>query len=92
MTKVDELRELIKESQGRLMGAWFYKKDGTLRKMVFRDRVSTGHPPPDWNDKRNQTLFERGMMNVYDVGVKDFRVLNLNTIIRIKVRGVEHVY
>ena len=88
MTKVSEIRRIIKDSAGRLVGVSFVKSDGTPRKMIFRNRVSTHHPAPDWNDKRNQTRFERGMMNVYDVELKAYRTLNLNTITRIKSRGV----
>lgn len=92
MTKVEELREIIKEADGLLIGVSFYKSDGSLRKMIFRNGVITGHPAPEWNDKRNQTLHEKGMMNVYDVKVNGYRTINLNNVIHLKVRGKEYNY
>lgn len=79
-----ELQSLIREAKGgRIFSAVFIKKDGTERKMVCRCGVKkylTGegmkYNPADY-----------GLLTVFDMQKREYRMINLKTLIRLKVNG-----
>lgn len=68
----------------------FVKKDGTLRVMNARLGVKKyirgGNEIA--NAKRKTTLTENNMLSVYDIKEKDYRTINLNTVVSITARGI----
>lgn len=79
----DKVRELIYNSNGKIFSVVFIKKDGTIRKMNCRTKV-TKHL------KGGSLKFSpssKGLCVVYDLQKKAYRMINLNTIINIKMEG-----
>ena len=72
---------------GKIASVDFIKKDGSLRKMVFRTKVTKGvtgegmkYHPSDY-----------GLRAVYDMQKRDFSMINLETVISIRAKGELHV-
>jgi len=77
--------ELIRESNGRLFTVEFIKRNGELRKM--RARL---HAPKSFKFKGTGMRYDplaRGLLPVWDVDKKAFRMVNLATIERLRVGG-----
>lgn len=79
--------EMIKESKGKIFSVTFVKKDGTVRDMVCRREVlchlkggTLGYNPEDFN-----------LIGVFDMKVQDYRSINLSTLQKLKMNGVEYV-
>lgn len=75
--------EIKKELGNKIFSVEFFKKDGTLRKMTCRLGVKKGVTGKGMAYSPN----DRQMLTVYDVQKKAFRMVNLNTLIKIKYRG-----
>ena len=72
---------------GRIFSAEFVKKDGSVRLMVGRTGVKKYLKPnakPQAYDPR-----ERGYIPVYDLLKKDYRLLNVQTIITLNKQEVK---
>lgn len=71
--------EIIKSK--RIFSAEFIKKDGSIRKIVGRTGVKKhlkpNAKPQAYNPK------ERGYVTIYDFQKKDYRLVNLQTLIRV---------
>lgn len=76
----DEIKKLAK---GTFFSAEFTKKDGTTRKMIARLGV-TKHLKGG-NKSYNDQDFNH--LTVFDVQKKQYRVINLNTLKQLKIRG-----
>jgi len=83
------LRKLIEEKakDGKIFHVEFYKKDGTLRKMNARLGVKKGVKGVGVNYKNP---FIQPYINVYDMQKNAWRKINLDTIVRLKIKGVEY--
>ena len=85
MTKTinkDKARELIKQSKGLIFSTTFIKKDNTIRTLTARTgkkyKSKTGKAAPYKPQNYN-------LMPLYDMRIKDFRMLNFNTILTLSI-------
>lgn len=73
----------IKESEGKICYAVFYKKGGEIRRMAFRTGVTKGvtgagqaYEPEKYN-----------LLTVFDMKKDAFRMINLEGLITLKING-----
>lgn len=83
--KTEIVQSLLKETNGRFFSVEFIKKDGTPRRMLARlgvrknlKGVGLAYVPE-----------ERGNMVVYDMVKRQYRTISMDTVIKIKINGVE---
>ena len=78
----DKAKQLIKESNGRIFSAVFVKVDNTHRLMNARlgkrYKSKTGRAAPYKPSNYN-------LLPVYDMKIKDFRMLNFNTLLTLSI-------
>ena len=74
------MREKILQKGGRIFSVTFIKKDGTVRRMAARLGVRKGVKGIGLKFDPS----ERGLMVVFDMHKREFRMINLNTIIELK--------
>ena len=74
------------ELGGKLFSVEFIKKDGTLRKMTARLGV-TKHLK---GVGMRYDAISKGLLPVYDMQKQSYRTINLDTILKLKVKGVTH--
>ena len=72
---------------GKIASAEFIKKDGSLRKMVFRTKVTKGVT----GEGMKYDPAKLGLRTVFDMQKKAFRHINLNTIQTITAHGETHL-
>ena len=72
---------------GKIASADFIKKDGSLRKMVFRTKVTKGVT----GEGMRYNPSDYGLRTVYDMQKGAFRHINLETVISIRAKGELHV-
>ena len=72
---------------GKIASAEFIKKDGSLRKMVFRTKVTKGVT----GEGMKYDPAKLGLRTVFDMQKRDFRMINLNTIQTITAHGETHL-
>ena len=76
-----EAKQMIKDTKGKFFTVTFTKKDGTTRVMNARLGVKVylkgGELPYDSEAK--------GLIPVYDVKTKDYRMVNINSITYLKI-------
>ena len=72
---------------GKIASAEFIKKDGSLRKMVFRTQVTKGVT----GEGMKYDPAKLGLRTVFDMQKKVFRHINLNTIQTITAHGETHL-
>ena len=82
--KRDKVMGLMDSSNGRICTAVFIKKDGTPRKMVCRTAVSKGVTGKGM--AYNPRL--KGLLPVYDMQDKAFKMINTKTTKSIRLGGV----
>lgn len=84
-TKIDiqKFSNLVDELHGKIFSVNFVKKDGTIRKMTCRRGVSKyvkgvglAYDPKS-----------KGLLAVFDMVKKEYRMVNLNTIVDCKIKG-----
>ena len=86
--KIDtkDVVKIINSSKGRFFSAIFIKKDGTLRTMNCRLGVKKYL-------KGGELRFspsKKGLVVVFDVDKKEYRMININTTQSLKVNGEEY--
>lgn len=74
------MREKILQKGGRIFSVTFIKKDGTVRRMAARLGVRKGVKGIGLKFDPS----ERGLMVVFDMHKREFRMINLNTIIELR--------
>jgi len=72
---------------GKIASAVFIKKDGSLRKMVFRTKVTKGVT----GEGMRYNPSDYGLRTVYDMQKLAFRMINLETVVSIRAKGDLHV-
>lgn len=80
-TKEEQL--INNTSNGKIFSATFIKKDGTLRTINCRRGVSKGVKGVGMSFDP----LSRGLLTVFDMQKKGFRMINLDTLIEAKVNG-----
>lgn len=93
--KVAFIKKLIGEASNHIIGATFIKKDGSTRDISFRvgiwkDRVKGTEPAK--TALTNMTLKDQDMIRVCDLQADDFRTINLNNIISMRVNSVKYSF
>ena len=78
---------LIDNTQGKIFGVQFIKKDGSVRDMVCRIEVSKG--VKGIGLKYNPS--SKGLRCVFDMKKDAFRMINLNTVISLKIEGQSYI-
>ena len=82
----DEAKQLIKDTKGKFFTVTFTKKDGTTRVMNARLGVKAylrgGELP--YNPEA------KGLIPVYDMQKHDYRMVNINTISKLKIGNNEY--
>ena len=78
--------DIINKSEGKIFSAVFLKKDGTVRRINCRLNVKKGV-----NGKgMAYNPIKKGLLPVYDMDRKGFRMINMNTLISFKVNGINY--
>ena len=81
-----EAKQMIKDTKGKFFTVTFTKKDGTTRVMNARLGVKAylkgGELPYDSEAK--------GLITVYDVKTGDYRMINVDTITKLKIGNNEY--
>jgi hypothetical protein len=81
-----EAKQMIRDTKGKFFTVTFIKKDGTTRVMNARLGVKAylkgGELPYDPESK--------GLIPVYDVKTGDYRMVNVNTITKLKIGNKEY--
>ena len=80
------MKDLIESTKGKFFTVTFVKKDGTIRTMTARTGVRKGV-------KGNGLKFnpiERNLKVVWSCDAESFRMINLNSILSIKFKGINH--
>ena len=72
---------------GKIASCEFIAKDGSLRKMVFRTKVTKGVT----GEGMKYDPAKLGLRTVFDMQKRDFRMINLNTIQTITAHGETHL-
>ena len=84
----EHAKQLINNSKGRIFSATYIKKDLTERiinaRIGKRYKSKTGKKAPYDPEKYN-------LKKVYDMKVKDFRIINLNTLISLSINKNKYV-
>ena len=78
--------ELLIKNKGSIFSVVFLKKDGTLRKMLCRFGVKK-------HLKGGKLAFnplERALLVVFDMQKEGYRMINLETLMSINMKGVEY--
>lgn len=84
----EQAKELINQSKGRIFSATYIKKD--MSKRIINARLGkhykskTGKSAPYNPDKYN-------LKKVYDMKIKDFRIINLNTLITLSINNNKYI-
>ena len=73
----------ILATDGKIFSARFVKKDGTIRDMVCRMGVKKGVTGVGMA----YNPFDRNLVPVYDMVKGDFRMINMETVITLKLNG-----
>ena len=75
----------LKKTKGRIFRAVFVKKDGSLRTMVARTGVHKGVNGTGMSYEPES----KGLMPVYDMQKKAWRMVNVNTMTSLKCGAIE---
>lgn len=78
-----QAKNLINKSEGAFFSVDFVKKDGTKRNMVCRLGVKKYLN----GGELKFDPAERGLLVVFDTTAQDYRMVNLNTIKKLKING-----
>lgn len=83
---VEEFRTFV---GGRIFGATFVKANGEIR--AINARLGVGKyvkgTLPEITAKRNATLKERNKIGCFEVPLRQYRTLNLETLIELRANG-----
>ena len=78
----DKAKELITETNGRIFSSTFIKKDNSIRTLTCRlgkrYKSKTGKSAP-------YKAKEYNLLPVYDMKIKAFRILNINTLLTLTI-------
>lgn len=78
---------MIESAGGKIFTAVFEKKDGSIRKMNCRREVSKGITGKGMSyDPKS-----RGLITVYDMHAKGYRMINTSTLRELSIDGEQYV-
>jgi len=86
--KLDQAKELINKTNGRIFSTTFIKKDNSIRTLTARIgkkyKSKTGRKAP-YKPK------EFNLLPVYDMQIKKFRMINFNTLLTLTTNKQKYV-
>ena len=82
----DTAKKYIYKTNGKIFSAVFTKKDGEKRKMVCRKGVAKYVKGIGLKFKPE----ERNLIGVFDMHKEAYRFINIETLMSLKVKGVEY--
>ncbi len=77
--------ELIRETKGKIFSCTFTKKDGSIRNMIARIGVRKNLKGGKNGENKTNSL-----VTVFDMANGGYRMINLETLITLKVRGIHY--
>ena len=80
-------KELIKDSKGKIFSTTFLKKDNTIRTLTSR----TGKKYTPTGRKAPYKPSDYNLISLYDMKIKAFRMLNLNTLITLSINKEKYL-
>ena len=80
-------KELIKESKGLIFSTTFIKKDNTIRTLTSR----TGKQYTPTGNKAPYKPQDYNLIALYDMRIKAFRTLNLNTLLTLSINKNKYI-
>ena len=86
----EEARELIKGSGGQFVSVEFVKKNGDVRKLNGRMGVHSSKYAPLKNVGLAYNPDEYGLVGIFDAQNKGYRMININTLLVMKIDGKEY--
>jgi hypothetical protein len=81
------LTVLDETANGKIFFVEFIKKDGSIRRMTARRRVAIGVNGKGMSYKP----LPKGLMTVYDMDNKGFKLINLLSITRLSANGTKYI-
>jgi len=81
---------LIKGSAGKMLSVTFIKKDGEKRQLNGRLGVYKSKHAPLTGDGLKYEPSAYGLINIFDVQLKAYRMVNTETISELKVAGTSY--
>ena len=81
-----KLIDLLVENKSNIFSVVFLKKDGSIRKMLCRFGVKKHLK----GGKLKFNPLERNLLVVFDMQKEAYRMINLETIMNINMKGVEY--
>lgn len=91
----ERIRELIRSAGGRFASVEFVKRDGTVRVMQVQPACDRFHVkgeagcPSGRQGAATRALSHPELMPIFDVKKKAFRSINLDTVRKVRVDGLE---
>tara|TARA_R110000744_G_scaffold346049_1_gene451536 strand:+ start:900 stop:1175 length:276 start_codon:yes stop_codon:yes gene_type:complete len=80
-------KELIKNSKGLIFSTTFIKKDNTIRTLTSR----TGKQYTPTGNKAPYKPQDYNLIALYDMRIKAFRTLNLNTLLTLSINKNKYI-
>lgn len=81
---MENLDQIIENSEGKIFGVTFTKKDGSIRVMLCRLGVTK------YLKGGKSTLDPTKYITVYDMKNQGYRAINRETILSVRLAGEEH--
>ena len=85
----NKAKELIRATEGKIFNSTFIKKDGTVRSLTGRLKVTKhlkeGAKPQPFNPK------DYNLQCVYDMKAKGYRMLNINTLTNLTINNIKYL-
>ena len=78
--KIETMRSIIETTNGKFFSVKFQKKDNSIREMTCRTGVTSKLK----TDKPSTTAHIEKYLTVYDVGVNNYRNINLESLLSFK--------
>jgi hypothetical protein len=82
--KISDARSVIKSAKGRIFSATFVKKNGEIRVMTAR----TGVKKHLKGTGMKYNPEERNLIGVFDMTKRQYRTINIGTLLNVKIAGV----
>jgi len=83
----EEARDIIKGSGGKFVSVKFVKKDGSVRDLNGRIGVYKSQYAPLKNVGLKYNPNDYGLMSIFDVQKKAYRMINIETLSQLKIDG-----
>ena len=85
MKNFKKVLEKIQTAENTIFSVEFTKKDGSIRNMTARLNVKKGVK----GTGMAYNPIEKGLLPVYDMANNGFRMINLNTVTKLQIKGEE---